>query len=141
MGVSVRVRWGVWLVVEVGDGFAGSHDACAAEEAAGAVEVGDSDGFAVPAGALAINAATGFFGVLFAGPLKAVSESHFFDLVVVVYKDFSVTQFKGLGCTEVEIAPGEKLVRVPDQVNVQCRDCHALGVFRHNAKENMVLVD
>lgn len=113
MRVSGRVRRGVGVVVEVCDGLAGSHGAGRMEEAAGAVEVWDSDGLAVPAGALAVDAAAGFPGVLPAGPFEAVAESHFLDLVVVVDEDFFAAQVASLGRAVGVVALWVELVRVP----------------------------
>ena len=109
--VLARVCRDVGSVVEGCSGLSRAGGSGGREDAA--VEVWFSDGFAVPAGAFAVDGAVGDLFVHFAGVFEAVGELVFVDFVVVVDEDGIFGEFFGVVDRVVEVAGGGELVRVP----------------------------
>lgn len=93
-------------------------------------------GLAVPAGAFAVDLATGELLVHFAGLSEALRELVLVDFVDVV-DEYSRCLIDG----EVVVAMGGELVRVPGEIHVQCGNGHASRVPCHDGEENPVLLD
>lgn len=104
------------------------------------MQVGGSDGLAVPAGAFAVDLAVGEPLVHFAGPFEAVGELVFVDFVVVVDEDGRGI-FRGLVRRVFKIAGGGELMGVPGEVDVEGRDGHVPRVGDHDMEEGFVFVD
>lgn len=118
--------------------LAGARGRARVEESV--VEIRRAGGFAVPAGAFAVDSAVCGAAVHFACPLEGLGELVFVDFVVVVEEDaVAVGDFDPRAVFVV--AAWLELVCVPGEIDVERGDGHFHRVVDHDLDEDVVLVD
>lgn len=136
--VLVRVGGDVRAVVQGICVLAGARGRAHVEEAV--VEIRGAGGFAVPAGAFAVDSAVGGAAVHFACPLEGLGELVLVDFVVVVEEDaVAVGDFDP--CAVFVVAAWLELVCVPGEIDVERGDGHFHRVVDHDLDEDVVLGD